>query len=80
MSHVYSICTKNTKNGTRLQNVGLYVPYFFRQFIRKEVAAYTSFQNNLSETPFVFTSSRFEGYALTINDAIAYDMAKENRN
>jgi hypothetical protein len=48
-----------------------------RQFIRKEVAAYTSFQNNLSETPFVFTSSRFEGYALTINDAIAYDMAND---
>ena len=45
-----------------------------RQFIRKEAAAYTSFQNNLSETPFVFTSSRFEGYALDLTDAIAYDM------
>ena len=48
-----------------------------RQFIRKEVAAYTSFQNNLSETPFVFTSSRFENYALTITDAVAYDMAND---
>jgi hypothetical protein len=48
-----------------------------RQFIRKEVAAYTSFQNNLSETPFVFTSSRFEGYALAINDAVAYDIAND---
>ena len=48
-----------------------------RQFIRKEVAAYTSFQNNLSETPFVFTSSRFEGYALDIVDAISYDIAND---
>jgi hypothetical protein len=46
-----------------------------RQFIRKEVAAYTSFQNNLSETPFVFTASRFEGYALDITDAVSYDIA-----
>jgi hypothetical protein len=46
-----------------------------RQFIRKEVAAYTSFQNNLQETPFVFTPSRFEGYALGATDAISYDIA-----
>jgi hypothetical protein len=45
-----------------------------RQFLRKEVAAYTSFQNNLSETPFVFTSSRFENYALDLADAVAYDI------
>lgn len=45
-----------------------------RQFIRKEVAAYTSFQNNLQETPFSFTSSRFEGYALDATDAVAYDI------
>ncbi len=45
-----------------------------RQFIRKEVAAYAAFQNNQSETPFSFTSSRFEEYALTINDAISYDI------
>ena len=46
-----------------------------RQFIRKEVAAYTSFQNNLSETPFIFTASRFEGHALDITDSVAYDIA-----
>lgn len=45
-----------------------------RQFIRKEVAAYTSFENNLQETPFSFTSSRFEGYALDATDALAYDI------
>lgn len=46
-----------------------------RQFIRKEVAAYVQFQNNLSETPFSFTSSRFEAYALNTTDAVAYDIA-----
>ena len=45
-----------------------------RQFIRKEVAAYTSFQNNLEEIPFSFTSSRFEDYALGATDAIALDI------
>jgi hypothetical protein len=45
-----------------------------RQFIKKEVAAYVNFQNNLSETPFPFTSSRFEKYALTVLDAITYDI------
>lgn len=45
-----------------------------RQFLRKEVAAYASFRNNLSETPFVFTSSRFENYALNLADAISYDI------
>ena len=46
-----------------------------RQFIRREVAAYTSFQNNLQETPFPFTPERFEAYALGATDAIAYDIA-----
>ena len=45
-----------------------------RQFIRKETAAYVQFQNNLSETPFSFTSSLFEGYALDEIDAFAYDI------
>jgi hypothetical protein len=45
-----------------------------RQFLRKEIAAYSSFQNNLSETPFVFTSSRFENYILDLTDAISYDL------
>lgn len=46
-----------------------------RQFIRKEVSSYTSFQNNLAEVPFPFTASRFENYALTIADALSYDIA-----
>lgn len=45
-----------------------------RQFIRKEAAAYVQFQNNLSETPFSFTSSIFENYALDAVDAYAYDI------
>jgi len=46
-----------------------------RQFIRKEVAAYTQFQNSLSETPFTFVSSFFENYTLDNVDAISYDIA-----
>ena len=45
-----------------------------RQFLRKEVAAYTQYQNALSETPFTFISSYFENYALDNTDAIAYDI------
>ncbi len=45
-----------------------------RQFLRKEVASYTSFQNNLSETPFTFISSYFENNVLDATDAIAYDV------
>jgi hypothetical protein len=45
-----------------------------RQFIRKETAAYVRFQNNLSETPFSFTSSLFEAYVLDEIDAFAYDI------
>ena len=43
-----------------------------RQFIRKETAAYIQNQNGLSETPFTFVSSLFEGYALDQVDAFAY--------
>ncbi len=46
-----------------------------RQFIRKEVAAYTQYQNSLSETPFTFLSSFFENYTLDNVDAISYDIA-----
>ena len=49
-----------------------------RQFIRKEVAAYTSFQNNLLETPIAFTSSIYENIALDAIDAYAYDI-KNNK-
>ena len=49
-----------------------------RQFLRKEVAAYTQYQNALSETPFTFISSYFENYALDNTDAVAYDI-KNNK-
>jgi hypothetical protein len=49
-----------------------------RQFIRKEVAAYTEFQNALSETPFTFISSFFENYTLDNIDAVASDL-KNNK-
>jgi hypothetical protein len=45
-----------------------------RQFLRKEVAAYTEYQNNLSETPYTFISSYFENYTLDAIDAIKYDI------
>jgi len=45
-----------------------------RQFIRKETAAYIQNENSLSETPFTFVSSLFEGYALDGVDAFAYDI------
>ena len=45
-----------------------------KQFIRKETAAYIQNQNGLSETPFTFVSSLFEGYALDQVDAFAYDI------
>jgi hypothetical protein len=46
-----------------------------RQFLRKEIAAYTSNQNNLSETPFTFISSYFEQNTLDDVDALKYDIA-----
>jgi hypothetical protein len=45
-----------------------------RQFLRKEIAAYTSNQNNLSETPFTFISDYFEQNTLDDVDAIKYDI------
>jgi len=45
-----------------------------RQFLRKEIAAYTQNQNNLSETPFTFISSYFEQNTLDDVDAIKYDI------
>lgn len=50
-----------------------------RQFLRKEVASYASFRNNQSETPFSFTSSRFENYTLEITDAVAYDIKNSKK-
>jgi hypothetical protein len=34
-------------------------------FLKKEVAAYTNFNNNLAETPFGFSQSRYETYVDT---------------
>ena len=48
-----------------------------RQFLRKEIAAYTSNQNNLSETPFTFVSDYFEQNTLDDVDAIKYDIANK---
>jgi hypothetical protein len=46
-----------------------------RQFLRKEIAAYTAYQNSLSETPFTFVSDYFEQNTLDDVDAIKYDIA-----
>lgn len=51
-----------------------------RQFLRKEIAAYTQNQNNLSETPFTFISSYFEQNTLDDVDAIKYDIANNTTN
>ncbi len=45
-----------------------------RQFLRKEIAAYTAYQNSLSETPFTFISDYFEQNTLDDVDAIKYDI------
>ena len=45
-----------------------------RQFLRKEIAAYTQNQNSLSETPFVFVSDYFEQNTLDDVDAIKFDI------
>ena len=45
-----------------------------RQFLRKEIAAYTNNQNSLSETPFTFVSDYFEQNTLDDVDAIKYDI------
>jgi hypothetical protein len=45
-----------------------------RQFLRKEIAAYTNNQNSLSETPFTFISDYFEQNTLNDVDAIKYDI------
>ena len=37
-----------------------------KDFIKKEVAAYTNYNNNLQEIPFGFSSSRFEGLRASI--------------
>ena len=43
-------------------------------FIEKESAAYINFQNNLTQIPFSFTSSFFEGYVKTALDGVEADL------
>lgn len=45
-----------------------------KEFIKKEVAAYTNFNNNLQEIRFGFSASRFEGYVDTAVSAVAFDI------
>jgi hypothetical protein len=44
-------------------------------FLRREVAAFTSFQNNLSPTPFTFVSDTYQAVALNSSRAVANDIA-----
>jgi len=43
-------------------------------FIEKESAAYINFQNNLTQIPFSFTSSFFEGYVRTAVNGVEADL------
>jgi len=43
-------------------------------FLKKEVAAYTEFNNNLSDVPFGFSQSRYEEYVDNTVTAIVYDV------
>lgn len=45
------------------------------QFVRKEVAAYIQFQNNLREDPFGYSASFYETNILRDVNAVSYDMA-----
>ena len=43
-------------------------------FLKKEVAAYTQFNNNLQQIPFGFSQSRYEDYVDTAVTAVVYDI------
>ena len=43
-------------------------------FLKKEVAAYTEFNNNLLQVPFGFSQSRYEAYVETAVNAVTYDI------
>ncbi len=45
-----------------------------KNFLKKEVAAYTKFNNNLQEIPFGFSSSRYEEYVETAVNAVTFDI------
>lgn len=45
-----------------------------KTFLKREVAAYTRFNNNLQEAPFGFSQSRYEEYVGTAVDAVTFDL------
>jgi hypothetical protein len=45
-----------------------------KTFLKKEVAAYTRFNNNLQEVPFGFSQSRYEEYTETAVNAVTFDL------
>jgi hypothetical protein len=45
-----------------------------REFLKKEVAAYIGFTNNLQDAPFRFTSSIYENRVSTVLDGVLYDI------
>lgn len=45
-----------------------------KTFLKREVAAYTRFNNNLQEVPFGFSQSRYENYVETAVDAVTFDL------
>ena len=45
-----------------------------REFLKKEVAAYIGFTNNLQDTPFRFTSSIYENRVSAVLDGVLYDI------
>jgi len=45
-----------------------------KTFLKKEVAAYTRFNNNLQEVPFGFSQSRYENYVETAVNAVTFDL------
>ena len=47
-----------------------------REFLKKEVAAYIGFTNNLQDTPFRFTSSIYENRVSAVLDGVLYDIQK----
>jgi hypothetical protein len=68
------------QTGSILNNTGSFVSAsslitLNENFIRREVAAFTSFQNNLSATPFTFVSDTYQAVALNASRAAANDIA-----
>lgn len=68
------------QTGSILNNTGSFVSAsslitLNENFIRREVAAFTSFQNNLSATPFTFVSDTYQAVALNAARAAANDIA-----